>query len=108
MVLFRVDVLDEAGGYSAPKRVWLDDCVGEDKRTCGDNGAFPDDGVIEDGGSHADERVVVDGCSVQCDVVPDAYIVAYFYNRFLVKGVKYRAVLDIYAVSDADGVDIAS
>jgi hypothetical protein len=40
--------------------------------------------------------------------VTDGYVVADFDCRLLVKGVKHRAVLDVNAVADADGVYIAT
>ena len=47
-------------------------------------------------------------CAVYGYIVPYGHVVADFDGGFLVEGVQYRAVLYVYAVADADGVDIAA
>lgn len=85
-----------------------DDGVGEYYGARGHDGTFAYVGVVEHYGAHADEGVVVYPAAVERGVVTDGYVVAEFYDGFPVEGVEYGAVLYVYGVAEADGVDVAA
>ena len=45
---------------------------------------------------------------MNCHVVTDGNIVAYFNSRFLIERVQHRAVLNVHAVANGDGVHVAT
>ena len=74
----------------------------------GDDGAFTDFGMVQDDAAHADEGHVADFGTVHDHVVPDGHVVADFGHRFLVQCVYNTVVLDVKAVADGDGVNVAT
>lgn len=103
-----VDGLDELGGDAGVDAAGFDDGVAEHDGTGGYYGAFADNGIVEDNGAHADQGAVADFCAVEDDIMPDGYVVADFDYGFFVQGVEDGAVLDVDAVADADGIDVAA
>lgn len=106
--LCRVNHLYEFGGGAGPEFVGADFGVFEYDGTGGDDGAFAYDGVVHHHGTHADEGQVVDVGAMDGDIVADGDVIAYPAYRFFVKGMQHCAVLDVDAVADGDGVDVAA
>lgn len=71
-------------------------------------GSLADLCVIHHDGSHADKGIVMNLGAVDHHVVPDRYVVADLYGRFLIQRVEHRAVLDVDTVADSDGVHVAA
>ena len=71
-------------------------------------GSFAYHGVVEYGRPHAYKCVVFYSGSMYGDVVSDGYVVAYLDGRFFVECVQHTAILYVYTVADAYGVDVAS
>ncbi len=77
-------------------------------RSGGHECAFAHFGVIHHDGAHSYQGVIVDFGAVDNHVVAYGDIVADFDYRFMVKSVKHAAVLDVDAVADTYGVDVAA
>ena len=108
VLLFGGERLDLLGGYAGIDAAGIALLVREDKGAGGDDGAAVHDGVVEQGGTHPDQTVVFDTGAVNGGVVADRNVVAQFDYRFLVEGVQYGAVLDVDAIAEADGVNVAA
>ncbi len=101
------DGLDVFGGYPTPYLTGGNLCVLEHQGTGGDNGALAYLAAVEQRAAHADESVVVDGTSVDGDVMADGDIAADVRRARLVGDMDAGAVLHVGAVADGDGCHVA-
>lgn len=105
--LLGIDLFYELGRYAGINTTRLYDGFAKYDRAGGDDRPFSDYGMIEYDRAHSDQRSFADLGAVDGYIVTYGYVVADFDGRFFIKGVQNGAVLDIYAVADADGIDVA-
>lgn len=82
--------------------------IGQDHGAGSDDSSFAYHGVVHDHGAHAYQGEVVYIRSVYGDVMAYGNVVADGDGRFAEKRMQYAAVLNIDAVADGDGIDIAA
>lgn len=106
--LFGVYLFDILCRSAGPQFVRTYLGIGQYHGAGGNDSSFAYHGVVHDHGAHAYQGEVVYVRSVYGDVVSDGNIVADGDGRFAEKRVQYAAVLNIDAVADGDGIDIAA
>lgn len=106
--LLRVYLLDILGRSSGPQFVRTYLGIGQDHGAGGNDSPLAHYGVIHDHGAHAYQGEVVYIRAVYGDVMSYGNVVADGDGRFAEKRVQYAAVLNIDAVTDGDGIDIAA
>lgn len=104
----RLHHLDEFGGGTGPHLVGADFGAAQNYGTGGHQGAFAYLGVVHHDGAHAYQRVIAYLGAVYHHVVADGHVVADLDGGFLIQCMKHRAVLDVDAVADGDGVHVAA
>lgn len=106
--LFGVNLFDILGRSAGSQFVRTYLGIGQYHGAGGNDSSFAYYSVVHDHGAHAYQGKVVYIRSVYGDVVSDRYIVADGDGRFAEKRMQYAAVLNIDAVTDGDGIDIAA
>lgn len=106
--LLGVDIFDEFCRRATPKFAGSDYGAAEHHGTGCDYGSGAYNGIVHHHGAHANEGVVMDLAAVEGNVMAYGDVVADFDGRLLVERVEHGAVLDIHAVADANGVDVAA
>lgn len=106
--LFGVYLFDVLGRSAGPQFVRTYLGIGQDYGAGGNDSALAYHGVVHDHGAHAYQGEVVYVRPVYSDVMADGNIVADGDGGFAEKRVQYAAILNIDAVADGDGIDIAA
>ena len=93
----------DAGPYAGLERlVRRNDGAGRDDGTVGN------DGIVHNDGTHADDHVIADDASMDICSMSDRDVVADDAFRLFICGVEDGIVLDVDAVADVDGTDVAT
>lgn len=106
--LFGVNLLDILGRSSCPQLVWSYLGIGQDHGAGSNYCALAHDGVVHDHGAHAYQGEVVYVRPVYGDVVAYGDIIAYGDGGLAEQGVQDATILNVDAVADGDGIDIAA
>ena len=93
----------DAGPYSR-----LEGLVCRNDGSGGDDGSVRHDGVVHDDGPHSDDHVVADDTAMDIGTMADRYVVADDAFRLFIRRMEDRIVLDVDAVADVDGTDVAA
>ena len=70
LALLDGDFLDELGGDACPECARLNDRITQYQGSGGYDGPFAYHGIVQNSGTHTDEGAILDGCSVDGDVMP--------------------------------------
>jgi hypothetical protein len=106
-MLFLADGADDLGGDADDQRAVGDFHAGGDDGAGGNEAFFADVGVSEQDRAHSDQRAAADTLPVNDGAVADRDVV---FDRVGKAGVAVddRAVLDVDALADSDGSDVAA
>ena len=100
--------LDIFGWYASPYLVGRYFCVLKHQCTGGNNGSLAHLTAVEERTAHADEGTVMDGAGVDGDVMAYGDVAADVCGASVVGDVDARAVLDVGAVANGDGGNVAA